>query len=140
MSADQNLAHDAEPTRDKPVVTLVLAGALGLAGPVREVFVAAARGKAGADEVLAARHGVVPGPFAATATRALLRDIAVFTGRQAELAQLVGAVAAGGEVVVVGIYAIDGMAGVGKTTFAVRAAYQAATATKPARPRTESMG
>jgi tetratricopeptide (TPR) repeat protein/transcriptional regulator with XRE-family HTH domain len=105
----------------------LLAGALGLAGPVREVFVAAARGKAGADEVLAARQGVVPGAFAATATRALPRDIAVFTGRRAELAQLMGAVgalAAGAGVV--GIHAIDGMAGIGKTTFAVHAACQLA--------------
>jgi tetratricopeptide (TPR) repeat protein/transcriptional regulator with XRE-family HTH domain len=105
----------------------LLACALGLAGPVREVFVAAARRKAGADEVLAARQGVVPGAFAATATRGLPRDIAVFTGRQAELAQLMGTVGApaadGG---VVGIHAIDGMAGIGKTAFAVHAAYQLA--------------
>jgi transcriptional regulator with XRE-family HTH domain len=106
----------------------LLAGALGLAGPAREAFVAAARGKAEAGEVLAARHGVMPGVFAAAATRALPRDTAAFTGRGAELAQLMGAVDAlaadGG--VVVGIYAIDGMAGVGKTTFAVHAAHELA--------------
>src|SRR5215475_15034848 len=65
----------------------LLAGALNLAGPVRELFVAVARGKAPAAEVLAARQEVAPGAFAA-ATRALPRDVAVFTGRQAELAQL----------------------------------------------------
>jgi hypothetical protein len=43
-------------------------------------------------EVLAARRGAVPGAFAAAATRALPRDIAVFTGRQAELAQLMATV------------------------------------------------
>jgi tetratricopeptide (TPR) repeat protein/transcriptional regulator with XRE-family HTH domain len=104
----------------------LLAQALGLAGPVRELFVAAARGKAPADDVLAAaRQGVAPGPFAAVATRALPRDIAAFTGRQADLSQLLealAAAAAGGGVA--GIHAIDGMAGVGKTTFAVHAAHR----------------
>jgi tetratricopeptide (TPR) repeat protein/transcriptional regulator with XRE-family HTH domain len=103
----------------------LLADALGLAGPVGELFVAAARGKAPAGEVLAAWQGQALGVFAAAATRALPRDIAAFTGRQAELAQLMGRLAdmaaAGG---VVGIHAIDGMAGVGKTTFAVHAAHR----------------
>jgi len=105
----------------------LLAGALRLEGPVRERFVAAARGKAPAADVLAARQAVVPGAFAAAATRALPRDVAVFTGRQAELAQLLETLAAaaanGG---VVGIHAIDGMAGIGKTTFAVHAAHRLA--------------
>ena len=106
---------------------MLLADALGLAEPVRALFVAAARGRAPAAEVLAARQGSAPGAFAAAATRALPRDIAAFTGRQAELAQLMGALAAtaaGGGVV--GIYAIDGMAGIGKTTFAVHAAHRLA--------------
>src|SRR5262245_4420611 len=67
------------------------------------------------------------GAFAAAATRALPRDAASFTGRQAELARLlgeVGGLAAGGGVV--GIHAIDGMAGIGKTTFAVHAAHRLA--------------
>ena len=51
-------------------------------------------------------------------------DAASFTGRQQELRELVNAAAdAGG---VVGIYAIGGMAGIGKTAFAVHAAYQLA--------------
>ena len=119
-------ASTAPPTRTPRVL---LADALGLAGPVRELFVAAARGKAPAAEVLAARQGEAPGAFAAAATRALPRDIAAFTGRQAELAQLMGtlaAAAAGGGVV--GIHAIDGMAGIGKTTFAVHAAHRLAGA------------
>jgi hypothetical protein len=66
--------------------------------------------------VLAARAGTDAGTFAAAATRALPRDTASFTGRQAELARLLGEVnglaASGG---VVGIHAIDGMAGIGKT-------------------------
>ena len=103
---------------------LLLADALNLEGPVRELFVSAARGKAPAADVLAARRGML-GAFAAVATRALPRDIAAFTGRQAELAQLMEAlaeVAAGSGVV--GIHAIDGMAGIGKTTFAVHAAHR----------------
>jgi len=50
----------------------LLAEALGLAGPVRALFVLAARGKAPAAEVLAARQGAA-GAFAAAATRALRR-------------------------------------------------------------------
>jgi class 3 adenylate cyclase len=75
----------------------------------------------------AAPPGAEPGAFAAAATRALPRDTAAFTGRQAELARLlgeVGSLAAGGGVV--GIHAIDGMAGIGKTTLAVHAAHQLA--------------
>ena len=107
----------------------LLAEALGLAGPAGELFVAAARGRAPAAEVLAARQGVAPGTFAAAATRTLPRDTASFTGRQDELARLLGTidgVAANGGVV--GIHAIDGMAGIGKTTFAVHAAHRLAEA------------
>jgi DNA-binding SARP family transcriptional activator/Tfp pilus assembly protein PilF len=78
------------------------------------------------DPALAAPTAVSTAP-AAAATRALPRDIASFTGRQAELTWLLGMIdglaAAGG---VVGIHAIDGMAGVGKTTLAVHAAHRLA--------------
>jgi tetratricopeptide (TPR) repeat protein len=61
------------------------------------------------------------------ATRALPRDIAAFTGRQAELAQLArgvdGLSVNGG---VMSIHAIGGMAGIGKTTLAVHAAHRLA--------------
>jgi class 3 adenylate cyclase/tetratricopeptide (TPR) repeat protein len=56
--------------------------------------------------------------------RALPRDVASFTGRQAELRQLAGSVASAGGVV--GIHAIGGMAGIGKTALAVHAAHQLA--------------
>jgi len=59
----------------------------------------------------------VPPPVTAAVTRTLPRDVASFTGRGAELKQLLGdltAAAAGGGVV--GICAIGGMAGIGKTT------------------------
>jgi tetratricopeptide (TPR) repeat protein/transcriptional regulator with XRE-family HTH domain len=101
----------------------LLAGALGLAGPGHGLFVAAARGKAQPAEVLAARQQAAAG--LAAATRALPRDIAAFTGRQAELARLLSGLAAtGADGRVVGIHAVDGMAGVGKTTFAVHAAHR----------------
>src|SRR5215510_8075190 len=55
---------------------VLLADALGLPGAVAELFVAAARGRGAAAEVLAARDSASPGVFAAAATRALPRDIA----------------------------------------------------------------
>jgi transcriptional regulator with XRE-family HTH domain len=99
----------------------LLAGALGLTGPQRALFEAAARGRAPAAEVLAAGEGA-----AAAAARTLPRDIGSFTGRAAELARLDGAAAVGGGVV--GIYAIGGMAGIGKTAFAGHAAHRLAGA------------
>src|SRR5262249_15214423 len=107
---------------------VLIADALGLPEQVRIVFVAAARGKAPAADVLAAREGVVPGAFAAAATRSLPRDIAAFTGRQGELARLMGTLAgtAPADGGAVEIQAIDGMGGVGKTSFGVHAAHRLA--------------
>ena len=105
---------------------LLLADALSLTGQVRVLFVAAARGRAPAADVLAAGNGA-PGSAQAAAMRTLPRDVGGFTGREAELARLLRSSASaadrGG---VVGIYAIDGMAGIGKTTFAVHAAHRLA--------------
>jgi tetratricopeptide (TPR) repeat protein/transcriptional regulator with XRE-family HTH domain len=99
-----------------------LADALKLTGLVRAQFEAVARGRT----VLAATEAVGAGGVAA-ATRTLPRDIASFTGRRQELQELVnataGAAQSGG---VVSIHAIGGMAGVGKTAFAVHAAHQLA--------------
>jgi tetratricopeptide (TPR) repeat protein/transcriptional regulator with XRE-family HTH domain len=89
----------------------LLADALGLAGPARAGFEAAARGR------------TAPGGVAA-ATRTLPRDVGSFTGREQELELLAAAAAGAGQVV--GIHAIGGMAGVGKTAFAVHAAHQLA--------------
>jgi tetratricopeptide (TPR) repeat protein/transcriptional regulator with XRE-family HTH domain len=103
---------------------VLLAGALGLDGHRRELFVAAARGRGPASDVLAAAaEAPGAGGSAAAASRTLPRDIAAFTGRQAELGQLMAqwAAAAGGGVV--SIHAIGGMAGIGKTTLAVHAAH-----------------
>src|SRR5712692_3772799 len=95
----------------------LLADALGLTGPERARFEAVARGRVPA----------AGGSAAAAATRTLPRDIAGFTGRSAEIGQLMAAVAdvaSGGGAV--GICAIGGMAGIGKTTLAVHAAHQLA--------------
>ena len=85
----------------------LLADALGLNGTHRDSFLAAARGRD-------------LGNGAAAASRALPRDTASFTGRAGQLAQLEAGAGAGG------IWVIGGMAGVGKTAFAVRAARQLA--------------
>jgi tetratricopeptide (TPR) repeat protein/transcriptional regulator with XRE-family HTH domain len=105
---------------------VLLADALNLTGEAQASFVAAARGRAPAADVLAAGpREAAPGAGAAAATRALPRDIGSFTGREAELGRLVAQVcgADGGGA---GIYAIDGMAGAGKTALAVHAAHRLA--------------
>jgi len=94
----------------------LLADALRLAGPARAEFEAAARGRP--VPVAAGTGG------AAAATRTLPRDLASFTGRQRELQELADAAAGPGGVV--GIHAIGGMAGIGKTAFVVHAAHQLA--------------
>src|SRR5499426_3616265 len=57
---------------------LLLADALGLAEPARALFVAAARGRGPAAEVLAAGHGQPPGAFHAAAARS--DEIAIMSG------------------------------------------------------------
>ena len=103
----------------------LLADALGLDGNARSQFEATARGRAGYS--LLGESNIPPGPVAGGATRTLPRDTANFTGREPELVRLMEALeadeAGGG---VVGIHAIDGMAGIGKTTFAVHVAHQLA--------------
>jgi tetratricopeptide (TPR) repeat protein len=66
----------------------------------------------------------VPGGQPDVALRTLPRDTVTFTGRTQELDRLAAAVSetatAGG---VIGVHAVDGMAGIGKTAFAVHAAH-----------------
>jgi len=106
----------------------LLAKALNLTGTAKVQFEAVAQGRTPAGEY--APVGAVAGLGAgiAAATRTLPRDIASFTGREPELRELVDAVAgtqgSGG---VVSIHAIGGMAGIGKTAFAVHAAHQLAS-------------
>ena len=99
----------------------LLAGALGLTGPRRASFEAAARGRGPAAE---AGSGSLAGT--AAVMRTLPRDITGFTGRVAELEALMAALADAKSGRVVGIHAIGGMAGIGKTTLAVHAAHQLA--------------
>ena len=83
----------------------LLAGALGLAGPVRELFVAAARGRGSAGDVLAAREGRTPGADHRAAQRAPTcpyrglvpfgeSDADVFYGRERLSAELAAKLAA----------------------------------------------
>ncbi|HUD38956.1 MAG TPA: tetratricopeptide repeat protein [Streptosporangiaceae bacterium] len=109
----------------------LLAEALNLKGAARASFEAAARGAAPTSPGGGATGRLAPGtPWSggtAAATRTLPRDAGAFTGREPELRVLLAAAAgvtASGQVV--GIHAIGGMAGVGKTTFAVHAAHQLA--------------
>jgi tetratricopeptide (TPR) repeat protein/transcriptional regulator with XRE-family HTH domain len=101
-----DLERGLATTPHKDTVRL-LADALQLGGSARVEFEAAARGH------------VVPGRArgrgVAAATRTLPRDVASFTGRQHELAELADAAAGAG-----------GMAGIGKTAFAVHAAHRLA--------------
>jgi predicted ATPase/DNA-binding XRE family transcriptional regulator len=90
---------------------LLLADALGLAGPVRVVFVAAARGKAPAADVQAARLGV-PSP----ARHNLPASLTSFVGREQDLARLEGLL---GQARLV---TLTGPAGAGKTRLALELA------------------
>ena len=103
----------------------LLAGALGLAGPARELFVAAARGRGPAEDVLAARDGRTPGTghrgarwAPACPYRGLLpfreSDAEMFYGRErlaAELAVKLAARAASG-----GLVVVTGASGSGKSS------------------------
>jgi transcriptional regulator with XRE-family HTH domain len=113
--AVSDLERGVVSTPHKDTVRL-LAEALHLDGPVRAEFEAAARGRAGPGR--SGTSGV------AAATRTLPRDVASFTGRRQELAELADAAAGTGAVV--SIHAIGGMAGIGKTAFAVHAAHRLA--------------
>jgi len=99
----------------------LLADALGLAGGARAAFEAAAAGRSvagGSPSRGVAVQGV------AAATRTLPRDLVSFIGRERELGFLTAAAAGAGGVM--RVCAIAGMAGIGKTAFAVRASHQLA--------------
>ena len=90
---------------------VLLADALGLAGRVRGVFVAAAQGRVLAAEVLAAR-AQAPGAFAGN----LPVPLSSFVGRAVELAELATAMARSP------LVTVTGPGGVGKTRLALHAA------------------
>ena len=99
---------------------LLLAGALGLAGPAGELFVAAARGKAPANEVLAVVRGAVPLPRGVITSpyRGLgvfeEQDAGLFFGREAATTEVVNRMArllAGA-----GVLVVSGVSGAGKSS------------------------
>ena len=107
--------------------TRLLADALGLQGSARVAFEATARGRrtVGTPSLQTAQPKTPDGGAVPAATRTLPRDIATFTGRDAELVQLADVLEdTAGTAGVVSIHAIDGMAGIGKTAFAVHAAHR----------------
>jgi tetratricopeptide (TPR) repeat protein/transcriptional regulator with XRE-family HTH domain len=115
VRAVSDLERGVATTPHRDTVRL-LSDALHLIGPDRAEFEAAARGPAVSPQAVAG--GV------AAATRTLPRDVVSFTGRQRELRELLDAVECADGLA--GIYAIGGMAGVGKTAFVVHAAHQLA--------------
>jgi WD40 repeat protein/transcriptional regulator with XRE-family HTH domain len=86
-----DLERGIHPTARKDTA-LLLADALSLAGPARELFVTVARGRTPAAEVLAAAREMAPGAFAAGTARGLPRDAGSLTTSQACLAWLLGTV------------------------------------------------
>jgi hypothetical protein len=129
---------------------MLLADMMCLTGQVRTLFIAAARGRIPAAEVLAARTGAAPlvlltsamldrqgpaeakappGPAPVPVHKELPADVSAFTGRAAELAELSRLLSAAGEETVLGpvlISAASGTAGVGKTALMVHWAHQVA--------------
>jgi tetratricopeptide (TPR) repeat protein/transcriptional regulator with XRE-family HTH domain len=116
-----DLERGVTPTARQDTARL-LADALSLSGAERADFLLAARGES-ADAGRPPSLGGIATRLA-VATRTLPRDVVSLTGRDIELQRLLKAAqqvqGSGGTV---GIYAIGGMAGVGKTTLAVHAAH-----------------
>jgi len=80
------------------------------------------------DQVNALSRQLIQLTTPAAATRTLPRDIPFYTGRHVDLERLMQAMGSStARSGVVGIHAIDGMPGIGKTAFAVHAAHQLAS-------------
>jgi transcriptional regulator with XRE-family HTH domain/tetratricopeptide (TPR) repeat protein len=114
---------------------LLLASALDLTGPTRSAFVAAARGRISADDVLAASQGKLPpvhfaagsGGQDAVVPRQLPAAVRQFVGRTRELKALAALLdQAGGSEGTVPTAVISGPGGVGKTALAVHWAHSVA--------------
>jgi WD40 repeat protein/transcriptional regulator with XRE-family HTH domain len=99
---------------------VLLAGALGLAGAAGELFVAAARGKAPAVDVLAAIEGAGPelGPVAGSPYRGLSvfeeQDAGWFFGRDAVTSQVLERMS--GLLAGAGLLVVSGVSGAGKSS------------------------
>jgi transcriptional regulator with XRE-family HTH domain len=100
-----------------------LAGALGMAGPLSEMFVQAARGRIPASDVLnALERSRQPGAVRPRLWNIPARNL-TFTGRDEELAAVRERLLAGHATVV---QALHGMGGVGKTQLAAEYAHRSA--------------
>ena len=115
--SDLERGINRNPHKDTAVL---LAGALGLTGPAEELFVAAARGKVPAAQVLAAAGGAGPRPAAVTGSpyRGLSvfgeQDAGLFFGREAATTEVVDRMSrllAG-----VGLLVVSGASGAGKSS------------------------
>ncbi len=98
---------------------VLLARALSLAEPARELFLSAARGRASAGDVLAAVYGRPPGALAATAQvrpNNLPARLATFIGRDRELSEVRGLVES------CGLVTLTGAGGCGKTRLGLQVA------------------
>ena len=97
---------------------LLLADALNLAGPVRELFVMVARGKAPAAEVLAARGMTPPGTVTGSPYRGLSafeeQDAALFFGREAAATQVLARMSR--HLDDTGLLVVSGVSGAGKSS------------------------
>jgi len=131
--------------RPRSATVRLLAAALGLTGTELAAFTAAARGRENlgqrgpgehgpgehgpgepAESVAAPAAGGAGGaaaPAGRPVPRMLPRDIQSFTGREAELDMLIAAASRAYRSGTVGVCAVEGMGGVGKTALALRAAH-----------------
>jgi WD40 repeat protein/transcriptional regulator with XRE-family HTH domain len=114
-----NLERGINRTAHRDTAVL-LAGALGLTGPVAELFVAAARGNVPAAQVLAAAEGAGPWPRAVTGSpyRGLAvfgeQDAAFFFGREAATSQVLEQMSRRLEGA--GLLVVSGVSGAGKSS------------------------
>ena len=114
-----NLERGVNRTAHKDTAAL-LAGALGMTGPVAELFVAAARGNIPPAQVLAAADGARPRPGAVTSSpyRGLAafeeQDAALFFGREAATGQVLERMAR--HLVGAGLLVVSGVSGAGKSS------------------------
>jgi WD40 repeat protein/transcriptional regulator with XRE-family HTH domain len=114
-----NLERGVNRTAHKDTAVL-LAGALGLTGPVAELFVAAARGNVPAAQVLAAADGAGTRPAAVTGSpyRGLAafeeQDAAFFFGREAATAQVLERMSQ--HLAGAGLLVVSGVSGAGKSS------------------------
>ena len=99
-----------------------LAGALGLAEPVRSLFVAAALGRIQAAQVLAARRGQPPGdaPTSAGGVHCFVPALTSFVGRAGPVREVAALLGRGR------LVTVTGPGGTGKTRLAAEVARQVA--------------